>query len=138
MNITPANINPTLANIFNSVSFSILDSRTFKIWLIFNNPNSSRIVLFDSLSRNQLPWTQPRPFAAIFRETLTANHIPFHLDTIVVSADVNINAGAGSLKVGQGCQMRLMMLSFDCMISRTSIDIFAIDTDTHKILGVRD
>jgi hypothetical protein len=60
------------------------------------------------------------------------HNIPFHFDEVVLIANVDIDAGLIWLKVRRFGQVRLLVLMFNGIVGQAPIDIFTINTDTHR------
>jgi hypothetical protein len=62
----------------------------------------------------------------------TTHYVPFHLHTVILRANIDIDTGFGGIEIGIIGEMYLFMLPFYRVIGETAIDIFTIDTNAHS------
>lgn len=85
------------------------------------------------LSRDKFPRPQLGPFPGLLLKAQTANHIPLHLNLFPAGSDININRRFYGLKIGSFSQVRLLMLGFNSMVGRATINVVAVNADTHGL-----
>jgi hypothetical protein len=60
------------------------------------------------------------------------HYVPFHFYTVILRTDIDIDAGLGGIEIRAIGEMRLFMLAFYGVISKTPIDILAMNTNAHS------
>jgi len=64
-------------------------------------------------------------------KTPTAHYVPFNLNFLLLSANIDIDLGIDWIKIWVFCEVGLLVLGFHRIVGDTAIHIVAIDADAH-------
>lgn len=87
-------------------------------------------------SWNRFARAQLRPLTHFLLETLATDYIPFHLDILLLRANIHVDGGVVGFKGGRFGDVGLLVLRFYGIVGFAAIDEMTVHTNTHSRNGM--